>query len=485
MTSYLIDNKSSLLKYDKILRYSLETAMIMDSPIYNIEHRNINLHLYSFFKHPPKVNLVDLTTFSILWSRYIDRFYSIKSTPPRVISFSINEFLLFYNNYDTFGFTTFLNIFHLIHSRLSRSSIPTITFMISYIKFVNYPRDYNYIFDLFWPKPSPFINIINRDIYKTWNGEALINFKWNTYGKYYYFIICILFMALLGCFTAVATIPQDYLNENLKRNLLKTSITLGSFHLIQKIRQIIYNLYNLKKWIRNYWDFFDLGAYLIPTATSIYWLNSNNENTSLLSFSCLLLDIKFLLFFRAFESFVFAHAFLVLLKPKLIYVWEINDDLNDPWLNKTYYNQIINGTTAQNASLLDENTNMFTDYGTALFAIYLFLIGDPSALSNKWRTSCSSIEKDNNRISYLTQKAEILAEIELFYLLPCQRRWKAWFPEVIYYYADVVKTREKVKEMISKGEWNINDFPELKKDLLDKLNIQYNPANSEIVRRDA
>ncbi|CAB5373308.1 unnamed protein product [Rhizophagus irregularis] len=39
------------------------------------------------------------------------------------------------------------------------------------------------------------------------------------------------------------------------------------------------------------------------------------------------------------------------------------------------------------------------------------------------------------------QKAEILAEIELFYLLPHQRRWKTWFPEVIHYYADVDKTR--------------------------------------------
>ncbi|CAB5379650.1 unnamed protein product [Rhizophagus irregularis] len=81
---------------------------------------------------------------------------------------------------------------------------------------------------------------------------------------------------------------------------------------------------------------------------------------------------------------------------------------------------------------------MFTDYGTALFAIYLFLTGDPT------------IEKDNNRISYLMHKAEILVEIELFYLFPFQRRWEAWFPEVIHYYADVVKAREKVKEMISK-----------------------------------
>jgi hypothetical protein len=42
-----------------------------------------------------------------------------------------------------------------------------------------------------------------------------------------------------------------------------------------------------------------------------------------------------------------------------------------------------------------------------------------------------AIEKDNDRASYLAQKAEVIAEIELFYLLPHQRRWKPWFPEIM------------------------------------------------------
>ncbi|CAB4492855.1 unnamed protein product [Rhizophagus irregularis] len=115
---------------------------------------------------------------------------------------------------------------------------------------------------------------------------------------------------------------------------------------------------------------------------------------------------------------------------------------------------------------------MFMDIKTSLFATYLFLIGDSSALSNWTYTEnpsiavlivlfslliviylmnlligllSNAIEEDNNRVSYLMQKAEILAEIELFYLLPHQRRWQTWFPEVIHYYADVDKTREEVQ----------------------------------------
>ena len=42
-----------------------------------------------------------------------------------------------------------------------------------------------------------------------------------------------------------------------------------------------------------------------------------------------------------------------------------------------------------------------------------------------------AIEKDNDRASYLVQKAEVIAEIELFYLLPHQRRWRSWFPDIM------------------------------------------------------
>ncbi|CAB4473938.1 unnamed protein product [Rhizophagus irregularis] len=121
---------------------------------------------------------------------------------------------------------------------------------------------------------------------------------------------------------------------------------------------------------------------------------------------------------------------------------------------------------------------MFIDIRTSLFAIYLFLAGDSSALSN-WSYADNpsiailivlfsllvvvylmnlligllnnAIEEDNNRVSYLLQKAEILAEIELFYLLPHQRRWRTWFPEVIHYYADVDKTRIEIERLIKEG----------------------------------
>ncbi|POG80630.1 hypothetical protein GLOIN_2v253493 [Rhizophagus irregularis DAOM 181602=DAOM 197198] len=172
--------------------------------------------------------------------------------------------------------------------------------MIPYIKFINYPEDYKWFRELIKPKPSPFVETINEDIYKTWNGEALINFKWNTYGNA---VIWILFMALLGCFTVAATVPQQYIGINIQNQLFIASIILGFIHLSFEIRQFIYSP---ERWIREFWNIFDIIAYLLPIITSIKWLQTNDLNDhiiQLFSFSCLFLDIKFLLFFRAFESF--------------------------------------------------------------------------------------------------------------------------------------------------------------------------------------
>ncbi|CAB4396354.1 unnamed protein product [Rhizophagus irregularis] len=153
---------------------------------------------------------------------------------------------------------------------------------------------------------------------------------------------------------------------------------------------------------------------------------------------------------------------------------------------------------------------MFTDIRTSLFAIYLFLAGDSSALSN-WSYADNpsiailivlfsllivvylmnlligllniAIEEDNNRVSYLIQKAEILAEIELFYLLPHQRRWKTWFPEVIHYYADADKTQIEIKRLIKEGEWDNKEFINMQEKLLEQLQIKHNPNGNVVISK--
>ncbi|RGB39332.1 hypothetical protein C1646_754650 [Rhizophagus diaphanus] len=505
-----------------VLRYSLETTMIIDHPFYSIDYQLMKSQLYSF----QYLQITNLTR-SLLFLRYnavlirMKKFYVISNMRTEEI---------------------FAWVYFVLSDKLRSSrKIPTITFMVPYINFVSYPKRYNWFLELFNPQSSPFVDTItNEDIYNTWNGEAIINFKWNTYGKYYYSIIWIGFLALLGCFTTAATIPQQYIDDDIRKKLFIASIVFGFIHLSFEVRQIIYNPF---KWIRDFWNIFDVIAYVLPIYTSIYWLQIggiNDEIIPLLTFSCLFLDIKFLLFFRAIGYFgvyfaiiisvakeiisflllifiiviSFTHAFFILLSPRSDFSLDNlsnNNDPNNPWNLASTYNQIFdNGTIGSSPFLIQppsESTNMFIDIRTSLFATYLFLTGDSGALSN-WSYLNNptlvilivlfslliviylmnlligllgdAIGKNNNRVSYLMQKTQILAEIELFYMLPFQRRWKEWFPEIIYYYANLYDIQKEVKAMMDRDEWNTDAFPELKNDLLKILHIkQTDKQNSD------
>ena len=153
-------------------------------------------------------------------------------------------------------------------------------------------------------------------------------------------------------------------------------------------------------------------VYVLPISTSIYLLKTNDRNdqiVQLISYSCLLLDLRLLLLFKIFKQFgvyfaiiinvakkvymflllfiiimmmSFAHAFYILLSPKLDYTLDkhtINKDPNNPWNLASTYNQVFdNGTVNPNPFIIqppDENTNMFANYGTAVFAVSLFFTG--------------------------------------------------------------------------------------------------------------
>jgi len=47
----------------------------------------------------------------------------------------------------------------------------------------------------------------------------------------------------------------------------------------------------------------DIGAYFLPIITSIYWLINGNPPLWIVTIANLLLNFKFLLFFRVFQSF--------------------------------------------------------------------------------------------------------------------------------------------------------------------------------------
>ncbi|RIB16594.1 hypothetical protein C2G38_2189496 [Gigaspora rosea] len=277
-------------------------------------------------------------------------------------------------------------------------------------------------------------------------------------------------------------------------------------------------------YIASPWNWFDLVAILFPTITSIIWLYDITIPVWIITISVFLLEIKFLLFFHVLEYFgtyfaimigvaqkifsffvvlgilvlAFAHSLHILLSPTTEYSYNqpsYTDDTNNPWNLVSIYQFISSNGTVEGLSLVeipDDNTNMLPLFSTSLLAVYFMLTGDSSAVSswvykNNWMLVFLmvifsffttiyllnlfitllgiAVDETNNEESFLQLKCEILSEIELFWILPYQRRKKNWFPEILYYEASVHELKKYLKKITEDDEIFENLLPSVKKKL--------------------
>ncbi|RGB23445.1 hypothetical protein C1646_806513 [Rhizophagus diaphanus] len=240
--SIINSNLPLLDKYypDYIFDYSLETAIIVDSPSYD---RVNSLHLSSF--QFPQIDiqfkaLIERVICSWNYFRSLNIVLQILALIPYliIIPMALTYFILLLILGIFYKIIRFIN-FDFITSITKKT--PSFIFTSPYINFVNYPKDYNWFSELFLPQPSPFIETINRDIYKTWSGEALLNYKWNKYGRRYHGYIWSGYLILLVCFNVAAGISQqEYID--IQKILLIISTIFGFIHLSFEVRQLIYGL---------------------------------------------------------------------------------------------------------------------------------------------------------------------------------------------------------------------------------------------------
>ncbi|KAF0522451.1 transient receptor potential cation channel subfamily a member 1-like [Gigaspora margarita] len=398
----------------------------------------------------------------------------------------------------------------------------TVKLMFPLLNFATYSQNYSY-YELFYLHDNSFTSLDISDYYKWWNIKALINFKWNTYGKQYYFLIWIIYSIFMCCFLIVSTISKSEISWYNQVILLIVTIFLGFIHFIFEVRQFIHKPMH---YISCTWNWFDLAAILFPTITSIIWLYDIMIPVWIITISVFLLEIKFLLFFRILEYFgtyfaimigvaqkifsflvvlgilvlAFAHSLHILLRPTTKYSYNqpsYTDDTNNPWNLVSTYQFISSNSTVEGSSLVeipDDNTNMFALFSTSLLAVYFMLTGDSSAVSswvykNNWMLVFlmvifsffttiyllnlfitllgAAVDETNNEESFLQLKCEILSEIELFWMLPYQRRKKNWFPDILYYEVSFNELKKYLKKSIEDEEILENLFPSVKKRLQD------------------
>jgi len=215
-----------------------------------------------------------------------------------------------------------------------------------------------------------------------------------------------------------------------------------------------------------------------------------------MAISIILLSFKFLLFFRVFKSYGIYFAIIIgvakTVFPFLVLLFFIvlgfslaffiilrstsPNDANDPRNVATKYDFVNPDGTINNATTMiqdpDSNTNLFNWFPTSLLAVYKIITGDSGSLSSwTFRENptmtvllvaftfftviylmnlfigllTSAIDDYNKEEEFLLQKAQIIMEIELFYMLPLQKRNnKEWFPEWIYYDMPVTEVRKLI-----------------------------------------
>ncbi|CAG8504423.1 15520_t:CDS:2 [Acaulospora colombiana] len=351
-----------------------------------------------------------------------------------------------------------------------------------------YPSEYVTLKELLAPQVNSFTEYDKLDLYRWWNGEALLDFKWNTYGRKYYLFIWFIYTIFLVCFVMAVTLSTQ-MSWSTLRNLFVATIVLGSWHLIFEIRQLFFDK---KKYISSPWNYFDLGAFLFPMISALTWLEYGSIPIWLVTISTLLLELKFLFFFRAISSLgigiyfsmmigvarkafsfililgfillAFAHSLHLLLRPTGSYSLTIpstSGDPNDPWnLVTQLYAISPNGTIDETSTFIDppeSNTNMFSTLYTAILAV-------------------NAISVTSNNESFLLLKAEILAEIELFYLLPHQRRKPNWFPD--FYVVEVRKLKDIIIS-VQNNKYPDSNSPYISPRLLKLIQMKDKKAEKE------
>ncbi|RIB12777.1 hypothetical protein C2G38_2041547 [Gigaspora rosea] len=288
--------------------------------------------------------------------------------------------------------------------------------------FATYSENYSYS-ELFYLQGNPFTSLLDTpDYFKWWNIKAIISFKWNTYGRLYYFIIWAIYSTFMCCFLIVSTIPEHKISWNNQAILLVATIFFGLFHFIFEVRQFIYNP---KAYIASPWNWFDLAAILVPTVTSLIWLHVKTPATWIITIAAFLLEFKFLLFFRTLSYFgayfaimigvaqkvfsfliilgvmiiAFAHSLHLLLRPTSKYTYDqpsFTDDSNNPWnLVPTYQFISSNGTVGKSTLIEtpDDSTNLFTMLSTSILAVYFMLTVIYTAIFRWYRASVKELKK--------------------------------------------------------------------------------------------
>jgi len=136
------------------------------------------------------------------------------------------------------------NIFNIPSKRCKNRRL-SVKLFIPFSKLASYRKEYNLLKELWKPDLNEFVKNHydsiyserqSHELYSDWNGEALINSKWERFGRFYYHCIWHIFNVFL--IFSLSMIYQSY-PKNLAISII--NIILGFFLLLFEVRKIFFD----------------------------------------------------------------------------------------------------------------------------------------------------------------------------------------------------------------------------------------------------
>ncbi|RUP50845.1 hypothetical protein BC936DRAFT_137459 [Jimgerdemannia flammicorona] len=321
---------------------------------------------------------------------------------------------------------------------------------------------------------SPFVQLAFRQspVFHEPAFKAVIDHKWNTFARYYYFVILILYISYATLYlVAVSFRPSKLSEPSIKYTILVLSAV---FLAIFDIRQMRVR-WNSRTYWSSFYPWIDRTAFVLVFVSTILSSPDYDQAINLQAWTALTLWLFVVFNFRVFQGFGLFFTVLVQILSSVGWLVFIMTMVIFAFAHAAWI-------LAQLPNAPDTN-NPFLSFENSLNAFWQFLCGD-FALTDAWDagnakrslnimrvlfTSVSTIvllnvliailnnvytdSQETAKKTWLRNRAEFIAMVEVFMLTPAQRQNRNWFPAVVFYEVvpdDFGKYEEDVK---SKHPW--------------------------------
>ncbi|PKK64465.1 hypothetical protein RhiirC2_869283 [Rhizophagus irregularis] len=325
-------------------------------------------------------------------------------------------------------------------------------------KFPFMRRIWNYM--LYRKHKSPFVEEALSGRYEMFGEpaiEAIINFKWRKFARIRAFFLLSAYLFYATAFLIGVSIKEDNIIRKIAMIIV---LFIGSAYFGLELMQMFGQLGSY--WFNPY-NLLDLARSVFPMVVAEQYIRDEKPSEGLRGTAMMFVYLNFILQLRMFRN-IGVPIFIIFQIIRKVF-WVI---------------VIIGGMVFAFAHILHillrdggDPGSDFDKYNTSLISVYLFLVGEFGPVDHlKERvtiivmivvfTFVSAIvllnvlialmsdvvteTKLSGKQAWLKQKAEIIAELEMYTFTPAQRRRKDYFPSLIYYFAnpDSIKRYEKI-----------------------------------------